>query len=129
MPDTETTFMQKCLAGEAVPDDIDDFVDRWHDGGGSGESLAEFLGFTDDEYKRWAEEPMALPSILEERKAADQFWEDIAGPLRRAMGFAVPTPEEAEAAYQAAPAVPLSASRIKEIVRFATQGGEGVGHD
>src|SRR4051795_5649991 len=65
----ETTFVQKCLAGEALGDDIDDYVDRWHEGEGNPDaSLAEFLGFTDMEYKLWAEKPHLLPFILNARR-------------------------------------------------------------
>ncbi len=51
---------------------------------------------------------------------ADKAWERAIGKLRRKKGFSPLTPEEAEAAYEAAPAVPLSAARISDIVKFAT---------
>lgn len=51
---------------------------------------------------------------------ADKTWERAIGKLRRKKGYGPLTPEEAEAAYEAAPAVPLSASRISDIVKFAT---------
>jgi hypothetical protein len=63
------SFVDKYLAGEALLDDIDDYVDLWHDGeGGPDVSLADFLGFSDEEYKLWAEKPASLPSILDARK-------------------------------------------------------------
>jgi hypothetical protein len=46
------TFLDLVLAGEARQDDIDDFVEQWHDGDASC-SLAEFLGMSDDEYALW----------------------------------------------------------------------------
>lgn len=61
---TEPTYIQKCIAGEALPDEIDDHVDRWHAGEGQGISLAEYLGLTDAEYKAWVEDPEALTGIL-----------------------------------------------------------------
>jgi hypothetical protein len=65
----EPNFVQKCLAGEALAEDIDDYVDRWHNGEGDPEaSLAGFLGFTDEEYKLWAEKPSSLPFILNARR-------------------------------------------------------------
>ena len=68
MSKTESNFVARCLAGDALVDDIDDYIDRWHDGEGSpDESLAEFLGFTDEEYKLWAENPDFLPFILNAR--------------------------------------------------------------
>ena len=69
MSNAETTFVQKCLAGEALADDIDDYVDLWHEGEGDpGASLAQFLGFTDTEYRLWAEKPHLLPFILNARR-------------------------------------------------------------
>lgn len=64
-----TTFVEKCLVGEALADDVDDYVDRWHDGEGDPDtSLADFLGFTDLEYRLWAEKPHLLPFILSARR-------------------------------------------------------------
>jgi len=50
------------LANEA----IDDRIDRWHAGEGKpGESLASFLGFTDEEYRLWAEDPDRIPPVIQ----------------------------------------------------------------
>ena len=69
MSKSEKTFVEKCLAGEALLDDMDDYIDRWHVGEGDpNASLAAFLGFTDEEYKLWAEKPSALAFILDARK-------------------------------------------------------------
>lgn len=46
-------------------EDIDNRVDRWHAGEGKpGESLASFLGFTDEEYRLWAEDPDRIPNFI-----------------------------------------------------------------
>ena len=67
----EKTFVEKCLGGEALLDDIDDYIDRWHEGEGDPDaSLAAFLGFTDEEYKLWAEKPNAWPSYSTPGEAA-----------------------------------------------------------
>ena len=69
MSKVEMTFVEKCLAGEALADDVDDYVDLWHEGEGDpGASLAEFLGFTGMEYRLWAEKPHLLPFILNARR-------------------------------------------------------------
>jgi hypothetical protein len=69
MSSAEMTFVEKCLAGEALIDDIDDYVDRWHEGEGNPDaSLAQFLGFTDLEYRLWAEKPNLLPFILNAKR-------------------------------------------------------------
>jgi hypothetical protein len=56
-------FIEQVLEGDVLHTEIDDFVEQWHRIE-TGESLAEFLGFTDDEYALWVEQPEALRSIL-----------------------------------------------------------------
>ncbi len=65
-PDTDT-FVAKCLGGDCVSEEIDSYVDRWHDGD-SEQSLAAFLGFTPEEYAVWVEIPQSLEWILEARR-------------------------------------------------------------
>lgn len=45
------TFLEACAAGEAVPDDIYDWINRWHNADFSDIplSLEEYIGFTDDD--------------------------------------------------------------------------------
>jgi hypothetical protein len=66
-----TTFMDACSAGQALLDDIDDWVDTWHDAGGSprgtAESLQSYLGFNDFEYALWAEKPSMLRLLVAAR--------------------------------------------------------------
>ena len=56
-------FIEQVLLGDVLHTEIDDFVEQWHETE-TGETLAEFLGFTDDEYALWVEQPEALRSIL-----------------------------------------------------------------
>lgn len=58
------TFLELVLADEVNRDDIDDFVDRWHDGDESC-SLAQFLGMSDAEYALWVEKPATLELIIQ----------------------------------------------------------------
>jgi hypothetical protein len=62
------TFLELVLAGDAHRDDIEDFVDRWHDGEASC-SLAVFLGMSDDEYALWVEKPSSLDLIIQAHAA------------------------------------------------------------
>lgn len=62
------TFLEMVLSGDAQPKDIDDFVDRWHEGSGP-ETLAEALGMSDDEYALWVEKSDTLGLIIEARAA------------------------------------------------------------
>ena len=59
-------FIQKCLIGDALLEDIDDYIDDWHQGD-SGLSLHEFLGMTRNEYYLWVEDPSCLPYIVNAR--------------------------------------------------------------
>ena len=61
-----SNFIDMCLSGDALPDEIDDFVDRWHEGD-SDLSIHEFLGMTREEYLSWVKDPNALPRILDAR--------------------------------------------------------------
>ncbi len=56
-------FVDACLAGDCLADEIDDFVDLWHEGE-SQEPLSEFLGLTPEEYALWVEKPESLEWIL-----------------------------------------------------------------
>lgn len=51
---------------------------------------------------------------------ADRFWETVAGKLRKKKGFCPLTAEEAEAAFDKAPSVPLSKEQIASILKAAT---------
>jgi hypothetical protein len=53
---------------------------------------------------------------------ADRFWEEVAKKLRRAKGFSIPTPEEAEAELDAAEEEPLTDEQINGMVEAAVSG-------
>ena len=58
-----SNFIEQCLAGRALPEDIDDFVDSWHDGD-SKLSLHRHLGMSKSEYSLWVADPEVLPYII-----------------------------------------------------------------
>lgn len=60
----DATFIDLCGRGKAIPDQIDDFIDLWHEGG-SELSLHEFLGMTWEEYSAWVVNPSLLPGVIE----------------------------------------------------------------
>lgn len=62
------TFIGKWLRGESSLDDIDDHVDRWHEGA-LDQPLHAFLGMTREEYSAWVEKPDTLLSILSARRS------------------------------------------------------------
>ena len=60
------TFIDLCLSGDALLEEIDDFVDAWH-ATPCGMELHEYLGMTEGEYSLWLRSPDALPSIIKSR--------------------------------------------------------------
>lgn len=60
---TSSTFIALCLSGKSLTQDIDDFVDRWHDSANGG-SLRECLGMSEPEYAAWINDPDVLPYII-----------------------------------------------------------------
>lgn len=60
------TFMEQVLDGAVFADEIDDFVDAWHEGLGDTD-LPAFLGMRDDEYALWVSSPDHLGTIIAAR--------------------------------------------------------------
>ena len=58
-----SNFIEKCIQGSVLLDDIDDFIDEWHEGE-NDESLHKFLGMTESEYSLWVADPEILPFIV-----------------------------------------------------------------
>ena len=61
------TFIEMCLRSEALLDEIEDYVGEWHDKGGLGLELHEFLGMDEHEYALWMRDESVLPYILTAR--------------------------------------------------------------
>ncbi|MFS2004955.1 hypothetical protein ACEN9F_15135 [Duganella sp. CT11-25] len=64
-----SNFIEKCLAREANPEDIDEFIDQWHENPGK-QTLHEFLGMTRTEYASWIADAAVLPSIINSRRSS-----------------------------------------------------------
>lgn len=62
------TFMDAVAAGRATLDQVDDWVDDWHEG--KRQTLRSFLGLSDSEYRRWVMSAASLEAIAAERKTA-----------------------------------------------------------
>ena len=62
-----SNFIQQCIDGDALLEDIDDFIDAWHDGD-STLKLNEFLGMTLFEYNVWLNQPDILPIIVKAKR-------------------------------------------------------------
>jgi len=65
------SFFELYTRGEAAPDDIQDFIGRWHEDrepAACDMPLHEYLGLTRDEYEVWLYDPFSLPCILQARQ-------------------------------------------------------------
>ena len=89
------TFVALCLAGEVGPEAIDDFVRKWHTGK-SETSLAEYLGFTEEEYACWVEEPWTLRLIMYARVHNTALNEVLPWGEAQNIAARAGTPEEGE---------------------------------
>jgi len=64
-------FFDLYSRGEVAPDDIHDFIGRWHEDQepwACEMPLHEYLGLTHDEYEVWLYDPFSLPCILQARQ-------------------------------------------------------------
>lgn len=60
------SFLDLYLNGEALAEDIDDYIDEWHAKPGDQE-IYDFLGLSRDEYSLWLRDPDVLPHIARAR--------------------------------------------------------------
>ena len=58
-----SNFIAMCLSGNALLDDIDEFVGKWHEGD-SEVPIYEYLGMTRAEYFSWLRDPNVLSGIV-----------------------------------------------------------------
>ena len=71
------TFVDKCLSGEALTDEIDDYINNWHEGEGQDLELHDYLGLTWEEYSLWGTRPSILPSIFSSRRKKIPFGQEL----------------------------------------------------
>jgi hypothetical protein len=68
----QPAYMDQLVRGEVLLEDIDDFVDVWHDAPAdskiASQALEEFLGMTREEYRLWVERPESLRFIAAAHK-------------------------------------------------------------
>ena len=89
-------FIDMCLSGEILADEIDDFVDRWHDEQTEETELHEYLGMPWEEYSLWATKPSLLSSILAARNKHIELESELEHE-RLALAARAETAEEAKA--------------------------------
>ena len=62
-----SNFIIDCISGDALMSDINDYIDKWHDGD-SSLPLHEFLGMTNEEYVFFVEDENYIGSIITAHK-------------------------------------------------------------
>jgi hypothetical protein len=73
------TFFALYSQGLATGEQVDDFVEAWHESGDEEtRSLSEYLGMTEEEYGVWVITPRALPSILAARRSGQPLRAHVA---------------------------------------------------
>lgn len=87
-------FIDLCLTGHALPEDIDDFVEQWHDSD-STLPLSEYLGLSSDEYESWLHAPDTLNLIITARIANVPLLQVLQSNYDLPMAARASTPEAA----------------------------------
>jgi hypothetical protein len=64
-----SSFIDLALSGNALVEEINDYVDRWHDSTTPVPPLDVYLGMTPEEYVLWVESTANLPYIIAARRA------------------------------------------------------------
>lgn len=54
------TFMDDLRAGKVSPEDVDDYIDDWHEGEQSHRHLEDYLGMSIPLYQAWVVYPGVL---------------------------------------------------------------------
>ena len=74
-----STFIELCVEGQVLPEEIDDYVDEWHDSD-SEVPIFDYLGMSQQEYRLWVHDPDILPFIITARtqnRSIDDVVEDL----------------------------------------------------
>ena len=75
------TFIELALRGDVMPDEIDDFIDHWHDAGLEGD-LHAYLGLSWEEYSLWVSDAESINIIISARRAGQPIVEAVNDNLR-----------------------------------------------
>ena len=63
----ESSFIDLCLQGKAIPDEIDEYVAEWHRQEGD-QDVISYLGMTPEEYDLFVRHPDAVGLIVNARR-------------------------------------------------------------
>ncbi|OPX12978.1 hypothetical protein [Mycobacterium sp. AT1] len=95
-----SSFVEDLLTGDALLDDLDDYVNRWHrapdDAPEACMQLHDFLGLTWREYQTVTERPHFLRFVVDARRRNSDLEHDFSDVLIAARGESV----DARAVYE-----------------------------
>jgi hypothetical protein len=92
----DMTFIDKCISGDAFLDEVDDYIDAWHDTDIPEDiELHEYLGMTWKEYSLWVTNPSILGVIVDARRK-DSSLEDLPSQEVKALAARASSQEEAQ---------------------------------
>ncbi|SDP77387.1 hypothetical protein [Clostridium gasigenes] len=94
-------FIDAVIMGDVLIDEIDDYIDMWHDGDSKLE-IYEFLGMTQNEYRLWVDDESILKEIIKCHMNGKDIEEVILNPYytKQRMVARAKSAEEAKAAYE-----------------------------
>lgn len=78
---SDSSFMALALNGRVLADEIDDFIEAWHESD-SPEELHDFLGMTFEEYSLWVADAASIDTILTARHSHKPLKEAVNDNLR-----------------------------------------------
>ena len=78
---SDSSFMTLALSGRVISDEIEDFVEAWHESD-SMDELHVFLGMKFEEYSLWASDPDTIDVILSARHDGRSLREAVNDNLR-----------------------------------------------
>ncbi len=87
-------FMEACLKGEALLEDIEDYVERWHKSE-TDETIYDFLGMSEEEYGLWVENDSLLKSIFFARRSGISIMDFLQKDNGKSLAARSSSPEEA----------------------------------
>jgi hypothetical protein len=79
----EGSFVDLCLQGKAIPDEIDEYVAEWHRQE-SDLDIVSYLGMTPEEYDLFVKHPDAVPLIVSARREKRPLRDVISENMARA---------------------------------------------
>lgn len=88
-------FITLCSNGELLPDEIDDYIDEWHDSDNNN-TIYDFLGMTQEEYRLWVHSPEIFTYIITAR-VNNQNLNDILSSMNdKSLAARADSPQKAE---------------------------------